>query len=440
MVLDGTTASLRWQRKLAGGWKFVAHAATQQPRSDDRIAFPFGCFDPNPAPNGTYYADRYCPNGNFDLYDFRSDGERRRSDALDLNLSGKLRTGAVEHAVSAGILSSRVKNRFGADLRLQRHRQRRRQHHQPAGQPGAERLQHQPRRTLDRAQPARRHALRRAQHAVAGLRHTRLQRASERNDPTDPRATDYASRSPRPSSPPAMLGAGPTGLCQLGPRRRIRRGANRALRQRRRDLHADEPADRIRPARQPDAVEWNAALFDIRRPRPGDFGSCDVDASCVRRPDGEQRHRGLGGRRHAEPGRLDAARRRPVAARPRAGLVRPGGRWQMAPTHQRAGTHPQAAGRPPPRRPARPDAAGRLHRREPSPRCCPTTARRSPAGRASTWRALDTRWAGNAVTWRAGVDNVADRRAWRESPYQFGHAYLFPLEPRTFRVSVQADL
>ena len=53
---------------------------------------------------------------------------------------------------------------------------------------------------------------------------------------------------------------------------------------------------------------------------------------------------------------------------------------------------------------------------------------------------LDTRWAGSAVTWRAGVDNVADRRAWRESPYQFGHAYLFPLAPRTFRVSVQADL
>ena len=39
-------------------------------------------------------------------------------------------------------------------------------------------------------------------------------------------------------------------------------------------------------------------------------------------------------------------------------------------------------------------------------RCCPTTARRSPAGRASTWRArLDTLLAGSAVTRRAGVDN-----------------------------------
>ena len=44
------------------------------------------------------------------------------------------------------------------------------------------------------------------------------------------------------------------------------------------------------------------------------------------------------------------------------------------------------------------------------------------------------------LVWRAGVDNLTDRRAWRESPYQFGHAYLFPLAPRTLRLSVQADL
>ena len=44
------------------------------------------------------------------------------------------------------------------------------------------------------------------------------------------------------------------------------------------------------------------------------------------------------------------------------------------------------------------------------------------------------------VVWRAGVENLADRRTWRESPYQFGHAYLFPLAARTLRLSVQADL
>jgi len=44
------------------------------------------------------------------------------------------------------------------------------------------------------------------------------------------------------------------------------------------------------------------------------------------------------------------------------------------------------------------------------------------------------------LTWRVGVDNVFDKRAWRESPFQFGHVYLYPLAPRTYRVSLQADL
>jgi iron complex outermembrane receptor protein len=44
------------------------------------------------------------------------------------------------------------------------------------------------------------------------------------------------------------------------------------------------------------------------------------------------------------------------------------------------------------------------------------------------------------LVWRAGVDNATDRRAWREAPYQYGHAYLFPLAPRTWRLSLEALL
>ena len=77
-MFDGHTASLRWTQKLGADWRFVAHAATQRLRTDDRIAFPFGCSRPR-APT----IDRYCRDGTFDLYDFRSENERRRNDALD---------------------------------------------------------------------------------------------------------------------------------------------------------------------------------------------------------------------------------------------------------------------------------------------------------------------------------------------------------------------
>ena len=56
---------------------------------------------------------------------------------------------------------------------------------------------------------------------------------------------------------------------------------------------------------------------------------------------------------------------------------------------------------------------------------------------APAWTRLDVglRWAFDAAgaAWvaRAGIDNLTDERAWRDTPYQFGHAYLFPLPGRS---------
>ena len=68
-----------------------------------------------------------------------------------------------------------------------------------------------------------------------------------------------------------------------------------------------------------------------------------------------------------------------------------------------------------------------------------------PTVRIPGWARVDlgARWRqglqdGTTLTWRLAVDNAADRRAWKESPYQFGHVYLYPLAPRTWRASVQA--
>ena len=43
------------------------------------------------------------------------------------------------------------------------------------------------------------------------------------------------------------------------------------------------------------------------------------------------------------------------------------------------------------------------------------------------------------AVWRAGVDNMADKRAWKEAPLQYGHAYLYPLAPRSLHASVGLD-
>jgi len=55
-------------------------------------------------------------------------------------------------------------------------------------------------------------------------------------------------------------------------------------------------------------------------------------------------------------------------------------------------------------------------------------------------RYLQTTQGSAAFIWHVGVDNLFNKRAWRESPYQYEHVYLFPLPARTLRVSVEASL
>jgi iron complex outermembrane receptor protein len=100
VVFTGQTGSLRWTQRLAADLTFIAHAMTQRLRTDDRIAFPFGC-------SAEGFVDRYCSNGTFDMYDFRSEGEHRRNDALDLSLGGRAAWSTQEHRWRAGVLGWR---------------------------------------------------------------------------------------------------------------------------------------------------------------------------------------------------------------------------------------------------------------------------------------------------------------------------------------------
>jgi iron complex outermembrane receptor protein len=62
------------------------------------------------------------------------------------------------------------------------------------------------------------------------------------------------------------------------------------------------------------------------------------------------------------------------------------------------------------------------------------------------WTRLDaslrytTQAQGTTLVWTAGVDNLTDKRYWKEAPYQYGHVYLFPGAARTFRIGLSANL
>jgi iron complex outermembrane recepter protein len=89
-----TIASLRYEQPIAELWKVGIRAAGQRIQTNDRIAFPDGC--------GAVYPG-LCGNGDVDVYDFRSENERRKLNTLDAYLKGDIQTGAIKHELNFGV-------------------------------------------------------------------------------------------------------------------------------------------------------------------------------------------------------------------------------------------------------------------------------------------------------------------------------------------------
>ncbi|MBS0304597.1 MAG: TonB-dependent siderophore receptor [Proteobacteria bacterium] len=443
VILAGTTASLRWQQRLTPDWRLVVHAMRQRLRSDDRTAFAYGVYDP-----ATYecaqWCDRFAPDGTFTYWQFVSDGERRRSDALQALLSGRLSTGAVSHALEAGVLRSTYRGRFNDlifDIAGTGNIYGTLDTPPAPGYPDA---------NTDRDERSTEWFVRDAMQfgarwqLWAGLRHVSLERRSIRTRPDADGslgASAYTHDATVPwlalavqLAPKTMLyGSWGRGLeADVAPSlgRYANAGESLALQSRQLELglkHGDE------------ALEASLTLFDIDRGVAADLGSCDGPATCRHVADGSARHRGVEATWQGRAGRwgwqtsamwLDARRRGSAQAgidgsRPTnvpAATLRLGGAYHPAAVSDLA---LQAAWLAESNRVVLPyDQSVRI----------PGWSRLDLDAR---WR---TRWAGTALTWRVGVDNVFDRRAWKESPYQFGHVYLYPLAPRTWRASVAARI
>jgi iron complex outermembrane receptor protein len=181
-------------------------------------------------------------------------------------------------------------------------------------------------------------------------------------------------------------------------------------------------------------VTWSAIAFDIRKPLFDDV--CEPPALCTREIDGQQRHRGVeldatwrGGAWTVEGSATALKAKRERSIDPANDGLKPTNVPERSVRLQ--------VGYQVPALPELTVTAGAKH--EGSRTVLPDNSATVPSWTTLDLAArLEQRWAGTALIWRVGVDNAADQRAWRESPYQFDHVYLYPLQPRTWRASVQA--
>ena len=442
VVFQNFSGSLRYTQAINSAWNWQAQLGTQRLKTDDRLAYPYGCYDPV----ADEYLFSYCPNGDFDLYDYRSENERRNTTAAHWRINGKLTTGALQHQVSAGVVTSRFTDRgqlqadnndavgIGNIFTL------------PPFAPVADYTDPYTLRTERSTEFFATDVIRWNEQLQTwfGLRHTRLDRASVRTDGT--RATTYTQNVTTPwLAATWQLNAAQMAYASWGQGVESEVAPGRA-----RYTNQGEPLPALKSRQwelglksDTGSQRWNATLFNMVRPASGDLllggaPACEADDSCTRIIDGNARHRGLelGGGRTSGAWSYDAsatwihAERRSSVIDPALNGQRPTNvpTWVLRANISHAlatvpglhlGAHLSHEGR----RAVLPDGSLQL----------PSWTRIDASLR------YDTRLQGQPASWTLAVDNLLDRRFFKESPYQYGHVYLFPSAPRTVRLSLQTN-
>lgn len=441
-VFEGLTGSLRYTQAINDQWQWSAQLGSQRLKTDDRVAFPFGCTDSNGV---DYYADRYCPNGDFDLYDYRSENERRRSNAALVSAKGQFLTGTIKHELAIGLQASLYTERGQPQADNNNPVGTGNIYSLPVFQPDPSFFDPYTNRTEKSTEFFAFDTIQWTQRFKTwfALRHTRLQRESIRTDGS--RATDYSAQFSAPFLAASYLIAqqmtvyasyGQGIESEVAPGRSRYTNANQALpalKSTQREVGVKSDAAELR---------WHATLFEIERPISGDqlnggATQCGSAGSCTRVIDGDVVHRGLelGWGTTKGPWALDAsgtflhAKRRNGVIDPALNGLKPtnvpshilrlNAAYRVAPSWQ-LGAHLSHEGK----RAILPDNSLLL----------PAWTRLDASLK---W---DTKLSGMKSTFQLGINNLLDKRFHQESPYQFGHAYLFPAQPRHLRMSLNISL
>lgn len=427
--MRGNTGTLRWRQTWSPAWASTVTYGEQHLRTDDRAAFPFGC-----SAETDYLADRFCSDGSFDVYDFRSDGEKRITRALNAQLTGQVTLGRTRHDLTVGV------------LRAIHHTDLSTQAFNPvgAGNIATPTLEVGPNADLtypvaDRHERSTEWLL---QDAItldeqwrmwAGVRHTTLAR---RSLPTD--GSPSTKRRESITTPWVSVGYTVEPRTQMyiswGEGAEVKTAPQ---------FNLDNPLEIMPAAKsrqleigvkgQSEGQQWGFNWFRIQHP---DFEIVDA----IYQRDGGSVHRGLEGYWQAQYGQLgvnasamilDAEREgSAVVADGRTPVNVPNLSLKLSTSYKVSqevtGTLPFVL------------QADLVHEGR-------RWVDKNNTLRLPAWTRVDVgvramqQLQGVALTWRLGVSNLFDKRAWREAPNNFGHIWLFPMEARKLTASAQID-
>ena len=430
-VFDGLTGSLRLKHRIDNDWMWTTQVGAQRLKTDDRLSYAYGCYS-----EGNY--DRFCSDKTFDLYDYRSENERRINDALQTELSGQVQLAGIQHELTFSWLRQRQIDKLspmqaynwagtGSLSGLS----------ESAAAPEPYDLNTNRQEYSTEISVKDRIRVHRFADLWLGLRSSHIQRESQRTDGSRATHDDRTITTPwvafshkLPNNATGYASYGQGVEAQVTPNRSRYTNAGVALP----SAKSTQKELGIKGAQGP--WLWNAALFDITRPVWGDQGACEEDNSCTRKLDGVAQHKGLelGLGYRSNQWRVDTAATWLDAKRSQA-LINP------VQNGQRPLNVPSLVVRA---------AAEYRWTQVPGLR---TTLRLSHEGQRDLieggamtlpgWTTADlaahysNKVAGHNTDWTLALENASNRAYWRESPKQFGHYYLYAGAPRNLRFTVR---
>ncbi|MBA4110614.1 MAG: TonB-dependent siderophore receptor [Leptothrix sp. (in: Bacteria)] len=439
VVMAATTGTLRWTHLLSPDWKLTSTYGIQRLKTNDRTVFSFGCFNEG-------LGDRYCSDGTFDVYDFQSENEYRLTQALNVALQGQVKTGGVSHALRAEALRSsyriRVNNaalnyigpgdisgNYGPLLR----------------DPTADDPQHLRHHVSTELSVSDAVTFSEQWRAWLGLRHSRLSRDTVRSNNSAPNVASDQSF----TTPWAAIGY------SFAPRRQIYASWGEGI--------ESKNAPELPPAAyglvnytnagqaltsqksrqievgvkgQESSWQWGLGAFRVHKPQDGILDTLPDPTYVI---DGEAVHTGLEGQLQGRWGAWELNSSAMVLDAKRQGSSHAeinGKQAVNVPEHTvKLSADYKVAALQGLTLQGQVVHEGKRMVLEDNSMSIPAWTR-FDTGLRYVQQAFSQQ---GSLTWRVGVRNLFDKRAWRESPKQFDHLYLFPLARRTVTASVQAD-
>ncbi|HET8899031.1 MAG TPA: TonB-dependent siderophore receptor [Rhodanobacteraceae bacterium] len=96
-----TSARYAWD--INPDWTLRLAAGRSHSVIDDNVAFAYGCFYTAACADGSHPGNYFAPNGDYDIYDFRSPDDTRVTDNAKAVLEGRFDTGSVAHELTVGV-------------------------------------------------------------------------------------------------------------------------------------------------------------------------------------------------------------------------------------------------------------------------------------------------------------------------------------------------